>query len=66
MAENTQSAKCSQSEYEAARRAGLLVFTTADEIAIHKFAKEIRESAYAEGYAAAIEFIASGESTDAC
>lgn len=57
MAENTTPAKCSESEYQAARDAGLLVVTTADEIAIHKFAAAMR----AEGYAQAIEFIATGD-----
>lgn len=38
MAENLTSAQCSIAEYEAARAAGLLVVTTADERAIHAFA----------------------------
>jgi hypothetical protein len=58
MAECTTSAKCTDAEYQAAREAGLLVVTVADEIAIHKFAEAMR----AEGYAAAIEFIATGDS----
>lgn len=47
MAENTQSAACSQQEYQAARQAGLLVVTTADERAIHAFAEAIRAQATA-------------------
>lgn len=60
MAENTQPARCTEAEFKAAREAGLMVFTTADEVAIHKFAEAIRQEAYAKGYAAAIEFVASG------
>lgn len=58
MAENTAPAQCSEREFQAARDAGLLVVTTADEIAIRKFAQAM----YADGYSAAIEFIATGES----
>lgn len=42
MAENTQPARCTEAEFKAAREAGLMVFTTADEVAIHKFAELIR------------------------
>lgn len=59
MAENTTPAKCTEQEYQAAREAGLLVVTTADEVAIHKFAEAMR----AEGYVAAIEFIATGDAS---
>lgn len=61
MTENLQSARCSEAEFTAAREAGILVFTTADEVAVHKFAQAIRKQAYADGYAAAIEFIATGD-----
>jgi hypothetical protein len=60
MAENTAPAKCTDSEWRAAREAGLLFCdpgSTAQEIALHKFAQAMR----AEGYAAAIEWIATGE-----
>jgi hypothetical protein len=44
MTENTAPARCSEAEYSMARDAGLLVVTTADEAAIHKFAEAIRAS----------------------
>lgn len=42
MSENTQSAKCTQEEWDLARAAGLLIGTTSEEIALHKFAESIR------------------------
>ncbi len=60
MAESTTQAKCTEAEWRAARDAGLLFSeqgTNAFDAAIHKFAEAMR----AEGYAAAIEFIASGD-----
>lgn len=56
MSECTTAAKCTEAEYQAARDAGLLIVTVAEEIALHKFAEAMR----AEGHAAAIEFIATG------
>jgi hypothetical protein len=44
MAENTTPAQISDSDYEAAREAGLLIVTVADEIRAHKFAEAIRRS----------------------
>lgn len=43
MSENTQGAACTEAEWEAARDAGLPVFTTKDERAIHAFAEAIRQ-----------------------
>jgi hypothetical protein len=60
MTENTSKAACSESDFIAARQAGLLVVTTEDELAVHRFAEVIRNEAYANGYAAAVEFIATG------
>jgi len=42
MSESTAAAACTEAEFQAARGAGLLVATTADEAAIHKFAEAIR------------------------
>lgn len=42
MTENTAPARCTEAEWELARDAGLPIFTTADEVAIHKFAEAIR------------------------
>lgn len=42
MSENLAKAACTEQEYQAARAAGLLVITTADEVAIHAFAEAIR------------------------
>ena len=42
MSENTTPARCTEAEWNAARAAGLLVVTTADEVALHKFAEAIR------------------------
>jgi len=44
MTENTAPARCTEVEYNMARNAGLLVVTTADEVAIHKFAEAIRST----------------------
>jgi hypothetical protein len=59
MSESTTPGQCTDAEWEAARDAGLLFEaqgTNAFDAAIHKFAEAMR----AEGYAAAIEFIATG------
>ena len=45
MTENTAPARCTEAEYEHARTAGLLVVTTREEIAIHRFAESIRTDA---------------------
>lgn len=42
MAETTAPPACTDQEYEAARAAGLLIVTTGEEAAIHKFAEAIR------------------------
>lgn len=42
MSENTASAACTQAEWIAARKVGLLISTTADERALHAFAEAIR------------------------
>lgn len=42
MSESTTPAKCSEQDFEAARAAGLLVVTSADEAAIHRFAEAVR------------------------
>ena len=42
MSENTAKAACTEREWQLAREAGLPIFTTADEVAIHKFAEAIR------------------------
>lgn len=42
MSENTAPARCSAAEWKMARDAGLSIFTTADEVAIHRFAEAIR------------------------
>ncbi len=42
MSENTVSACCTEREFFLAREAGLLIATTADEVALHKFADAIR------------------------
>lgn len=41
MAENTMSQQCTDSEFRMAREAGIFVATSADEVAIHKFAASI-------------------------
>jgi hypothetical protein len=60
MAESTTTGQITEAEWKAARDAGLLFAapgTNAQDKAIHAFAEAMR----AEGYAAAIEFIATGE-----
>lgn len=42
MSENTAQAACTKREWDLARECGLPFFTTADEVAIHKFAEAIR------------------------
>lgn len=42
MTENTAPARCTDEEWKLARDSGLPIFTTADEVAIHKFADSIR------------------------
>lgn len=42
MSENTAPAQCTQEEWDMARDAGLPIFTTADEVAISKFAMALR------------------------
>lgn len=44
MSENTKAAACTEQEWKLARDAGLPIFTTADELSIHKFAEAIRAS----------------------
>lgn len=61
MAENTYPARCTQEEFNAARLAGLVIYTEIDEQAVHKFAEIVRTQAYAKGYSDAIEFIATGD-----
>jgi len=59
--ESTVTNQITDEEWQAARAAGLLTAapgTNAQDLAIHKFAEAMR----AEGYQAAIEFIATGES----
>jgi hypothetical protein len=43
MSENTAKAACTKDEFDMARKAGLCVFTTQDERAIHVFAELIRD-----------------------
>ncbi len=47
MSESTAPAACTEAEFQMARQAGLLVFSTADEIAIHLFAEAVRAEATA-------------------
>lgn len=42
MSETTAPAACTEAEFNMARKAGWLVVTTADEVAVHKFAEAIR------------------------
>lgn len=46
MAECTTPAQLSESDYEAARAAGLLIVTVAEELRIHKFAEAIRRAGW--------------------
>jgi hypothetical protein len=55
MSENLSSAACTEQEYQLAREAGLLVVTTDDERAIHKFAEAVRALAAPAPQAAAAE-----------
>ena len=55
MSETLAVAGCTEAEWKAAREAGLLVITTQEEVAIHKFAELIRaqeRAALATGAAA--------------
>lgn len=45
MSENTAPARCSAAEWKMARAAGLPIFSTADEVAIHRFAEAVRSEA---------------------
>ena len=45
MSENLKKAACTEQEYRMARQAGLLVVTTDDEIAVHRFAEMVRADA---------------------
>jgi hypothetical protein len=47
MSENTAPARCSEAEYEAARKAGILIVTAQNEAAVHAFAEAIRAEARA-------------------
>lgn len=48
MTESVLPARCSQEEYEMARNAGILVVTTLDEIAVHRFAEAVRSKCAAD------------------